>query len=210
MRGGSLLEYSSTQAKILEIGKKEFLVKGFKDASLRGIVKEAGFTQGAFYGYYKDKEALFHAIVAPVCDLFLAEFGQAQQAHFDLIPQNETKSTMELSKHYLNYFVNFMYDHYDVFKLVICCSEGTKYETFTHDIVELDVKRTSEYFDALKKRGKLEGTISPELQHIVTSAYFAAFFEMIIHDIPRGKALHLAQEISTFFESGWNGILRYL
>ena len=29
------------------------LAKGFKDASLRGIVKEAGFTQGAFYGYYQ-------------------------------------------------------------------------------------------------------------------------------------------------------------
>ena len=41
-------EYTETQRKILEVGKKEFLAKGFKDASLRGIVKEAGFTQGHF------------------------------------------------------------------------------------------------------------------------------------------------------------------
>ena len=41
-----MAEYTKTQQKILEIGKKEFLAKGFKDASLRGIVKEAGFTQG--------------------------------------------------------------------------------------------------------------------------------------------------------------------
>lgn len=50
-----VLGMSDTRSKILEIEKKEFLKHGFKDASLRGIVKEAGFTQGAFYGYYKDK-----------------------------------------------------------------------------------------------------------------------------------------------------------
>ena len=34
-----MTEYTETQKKILDIGKKEFLAKGFKDASLRGIVK---------------------------------------------------------------------------------------------------------------------------------------------------------------------------
>ena len=31
---------------------KEFLEKGFQGASLRQIVKKAGLTTGAFYGYY--------------------------------------------------------------------------------------------------------------------------------------------------------------
>ena len=53
----------STREKILEAGKKEFLEKGFRDASLRTIVKEAGVTTGAFYGYYKSKEDLFDALV---------------------------------------------------------------------------------------------------------------------------------------------------
>ena len=53
------MERAETQKKILEIGKKEFLEKGFKDASLNQIVAEAGFTKGAFYGYYPDKTALF-------------------------------------------------------------------------------------------------------------------------------------------------------
>ena len=53
------MERTETQRKILEIGKREFLKKGFKDASLNQIVAEAGFTKGAFYGYYPDKTALF-------------------------------------------------------------------------------------------------------------------------------------------------------
>jgi hypothetical protein len=38
-----MTECSATQNKILEIGKKEFLAKGFRGASLRGVVKEAGY-----------------------------------------------------------------------------------------------------------------------------------------------------------------------
>ena len=53
------MERTETQMKILEVGKREFLEKGFKDASLNRIVAEAGFTKGAFYGYYPDKAALF-------------------------------------------------------------------------------------------------------------------------------------------------------
>ena len=38
------MERAETQKKILEIGKKEFLEKGFKDASLNQIVAEAGLS----------------------------------------------------------------------------------------------------------------------------------------------------------------------
>ena len=42
---------------------QEFLEKGYKSASLRNIVKTAGVTTGAFYGYYNSKEDLFEALV---------------------------------------------------------------------------------------------------------------------------------------------------
>ena len=40
------MKISETQQKILKVGKREFLEKGFKDASLRKIVVEVGFTKG--------------------------------------------------------------------------------------------------------------------------------------------------------------------
>ena len=46
------MDDSITLQKILEAAKREFLEKGFKSASLRSIVKTAGVTTGAFYGYY--------------------------------------------------------------------------------------------------------------------------------------------------------------
>ena len=56
-------EESTTLQNILAAGKEEFLEKGFKSASLRNIVKTAGVTTGAFYGYFSGKEALFAALV---------------------------------------------------------------------------------------------------------------------------------------------------
>ena len=72
------LEESATQQKILEAAKQEFLEKGFQGASLRNIVKTAGVTTGAFYGYYSNKEALFAALVEEHAAAVMGCFMQAQ------------------------------------------------------------------------------------------------------------------------------------
>ncbi len=199
-----------TQKKILEIGKKEFLEKGFKDASLRGIVKEAGFTQGAFYGYYPDKEALFNALVSEVADGLVEQFKTAQQAHFDLMETGRTKDSRKLSTEYLRHFINYIYDHFDVFKLVICCSTGTKYENYIHDLVNLEVSATSKYYRMLQDMGKIRGHVGDELHHMITSAYFTAVFEMVVHDMNREQAMEYVAELAVFFNCGWEGLLKII
>ena len=59
---------TATLQKIHQVAIQEFLEKGFQGASLRNIVKEAGVTTGAFYGYYKSKEELFDALVKEHAD----------------------------------------------------------------------------------------------------------------------------------------------
>ncbi len=199
---------SETQEKILEVARKEFLERGFKDASLRGIVKEAGFTQGAFYGYYKDKESLFAAIVSEAADGLVEQFKKAQDAHFDLIEQENTKISRELSTLYLKNFVNYIYDNFDVFKLVICCSNGTRYENYIHNLVELEVGVAEKYYGILQDMGKIEGKVSPNLHHMITSAYFTAVFETVVHDMTRKEAEEYIKELAVFFNCGWDAVLK--
>ena len=47
-----------TLERILQAAMEEFSEKGFLGASLRQIVKRAGVTTGAFYGYFSSKETL--------------------------------------------------------------------------------------------------------------------------------------------------------
>ena len=194
---------------VLRCARREFLEKGFKDASLRAVVKEAGFTQGAFYGYYDSKEALFDALVSPAADGLLNQFKQAQQAHYELIPEDKAEQSRDLSTSYLNYFINYIYDHFDVFKLVICCSEGTRYANYVHELVELEVNQTEDYYRQLRQLGKLEGTVSRDLHHMITSAYFTAVFETVAHDMTREQAIGYVNELAVFFNCGWNGLLRF-
>ena len=65
---------TTTLDLILSAAMQEFLEKGFKSASLRNIVKKAGVTTGAFYGYYDSKEALFEALVGGAVRLLSTVF----------------------------------------------------------------------------------------------------------------------------------------
>ena len=52
------------------------------------------------------------------------------------------------------------------------------------------------------------GSMSRELHHMITSAYFSAVFETVIHDMSKENALIYIEELSKFFISGWKGLLR--
>ena len=199
---------TDTQQKILEVGKREFLEKGYQGASMRAVVKEAGFTQGAFYGYYASKEALFDALVSEAADGLVEQFKAAQEAHFDLIPEGRTADSRRLSTDYLRYFLGYIYDHFDAFKLILCCSAGTRYENYVHELVELEVGQAERYYAELERQGKIEGHISHELHHLITSAYFTAVFETVVHDMTRERAMEYIEELATFFNCGWEGLLR--
>ena len=136
------------------------------------------------------------------------QFKHAQEAHFDLIEKSETQFSRKLSTEYLQIFVNYIYDNFDAFKLVICRSAGTKYEHYIHDLVELEVSVAEKYYRLLRKQGKLEGTVSRELHHMITSAYFTAVFETVAHDMTRKKAREYVKELAVFFNCGWDGILK--
>ena len=70
---------SATLESIQRAAMQEFLDKGFQGASLRQIVKNAGVTTGAFYGYFSSKEALFNALVEPHAAALMGKFMEAQK-----------------------------------------------------------------------------------------------------------------------------------
>ena len=201
------MELTDTQKRILEVGKREFLEKGFKDASLRAIVKEAGFTKGAFYGYYNSKEALFDALVAPAADELIAQFKQAQQAHYELVTEDKAEQSQDLSTSYLNYFINYIYDHFDSFKLVICCSEGTRYANFPHDWVELLMKATSAYLAEAQRRGLCRNDVEPAELHILLSAFWTTIYEPFIHHFTWEQIEAHCRIVCGLFN--WHGALHF-
>ena len=204
-----MLKSDETKRHLLLIAKEEFLEKEFNNASVRNVAKKAGLTTGAIFRYYKTKEELFNALVAPAADTLIEHFKEAQKAHNDLISEQKTDRSIELSTDYLNQFIRYIYSNYDAFKLIICSSEGTKYDSYIHDLVELEVSQSELYFEKLRKLEKLEGKVSHELLYMITSAYFTAVFETIKMNMNEERAIEYVNELASFFNHGWMGLLNF-
>lgn len=196
-----------TLNKIQQAAIDEFLEKGFRGASLRQIVKHAGVTTGAFYGYFSSKEALFASIVEPHAQAIMANFMEAQLRFADL-PKNEQPSHMGIeSSSCIDWMVDYICEHRDPIKLLLSKAEGTSYENFVHNIVEVEVEYTLKYMDVLRELGYTVPRLDKTLYHIIASGMFGGIFEVVIHDIPKNQAMRDVGQLRAFYTAGWLALI---
>ena len=59
----------------------------------------------------------------------------------------------EASGDYVNWMVDYICEHREPVKLLLCRAEGTSYEHFIHNMVEVEVEYTLRYMDVLRRSG---------------------------------------------------------
>ena len=168
----------STLERIHLAAKREFLSKGFKSASLRNIVKSAGVTTGAFYGYYDSKEALFEALVGKQHDTILKVYCEAQENFARLPKEEQPKHMGDVSGACMREMLLYAYDNLEEFKLILCCSEGTRFENMIDKMVEVEIKGTHDYQEVLKQLGRPSPKLDSRLEHILITGMFNAFLSL--------------------------------
>ena len=196
-------ESRTTRDQIQRAAVREFLDKGFQGASLRQIVKNAGVTTGAFYGYFSSKEALFASIVEPHAAALMGRFMEAQTTFAEL-PEAEQPSHMGVeSSACVDWMVDYMYQHPEPMKLLIGRAEGTSYEHFVHRMVEVEVEYTEHYIQVLRNLGREVPVLDHQLCHIIASGMFNGIFEIVIHDMPKEQAMRYVDQLRDFYTAGW-------
>ena len=198
---------TATLEKIQQAALAEFLDKGFLGASLRQIVKNAGVTTGAFYGYFSSKEALFNAIVEPHAAALMGRFMEAQTTFAEL-PEKEQPEHMGLeSGRCVDWMVDYICAHREPVKLLLCCAEGTSYEHFVHNMVEVEVEYTQRYREVLRRLGRDIPGLDKSLCHIIASGMFNGIFEIVVHDMPRDQAMQDVDQLRAFYTAGWSKLM---
>ena len=144
----------TTLERIQEAAMTEFLDKGFLGASLRQIVKNAGVTTGAFYGYFSSKEALFASIVEPHAKALMGRFMEAQTSFAELPEEQQPEHMGIESSDCVHWMVDYICQHRQAVKLLLCRAEGTGYEQFIHNMVEVEVESTLRYMEVLRHLGR--------------------------------------------------------
>ena len=193
----------TTLENIQKAALTEFSEKGFLGASLRQIVKNAGVTTGAFYGYFSSKEALSAPIVEPHAAALMVRFMEAQTTFAELPEVEQTAHMGEESGAYVRWMVDYICQHREPVKLLLCRAEGTSYEHFVHNMVEVEVEYTLRYMEVLRRLGRDVPELSRSLCHIIASGMFNGLFEIVVHDMPREQALRDVEQFRGFYTGGW-------
>ena len=137
----------------------------------------------------------------------MAQYIKAQQTFAALPPKEQLLSMGDISGECMNWIVEYMYEQQDAFKLLLCCAEGTRYEQFIHQMAEIEVTYTHQFMNVLSQLGQPVREIDSQLEHILISGMFAAFFEIIIHDMPKEQATKYIKELREFYTAGWMKVM---
>lgn len=197
----------TTLEAIHTAAKAEFMEKGFKSASLRNIVKTAGVTTGAFYGYYDSKEKLFGALVGEQYDTFMGAFKKTIQEFHRMSPQKQIENLGTFSFECMHDMLLYAYNNLTEFKLLLCCSDGTHFSGMLDEMVEIEIKATHDFQKMLETIGQPSPQIDPQLEHILITGMFNTYFELIIHEIPIERAENYLSEMWDFYCAGWYKIM---
>lgn len=197
----------STLEKIHSAAKTEFLEKGYQRASLRNIVKNAGVTTGAFYGYYNSKKELFAALVDAPYHYLLSKYQQSLRSFEKLPPEKQPERMGSVGKECMQEMLIYMNRHKEIFHLILLCSEGTQYAALIDKLVTLEVEATEHYCEVLRSLGKTVPEIDKRLEHILVTGMMNAYFEIILHNMSREDAKRYLCELNDFYTAGWLKIM---
>ena len=193
---------AETKAKILESAKKEFLEKGFVNASLRTIAANAGLTTGAMYRHFKDKDALFCALVDQAIDFTTQTVMLADSSHHLDLDNLVSKEHFEQERESTNELLNFIFDNFDTFTLLLTKSAGSTHEHFQEEICELYTKNCEETFNWMYDNHISSKKVDTMTVHFIASTVINAFVEIITHKMSKETAMQYIDNIEAFTRYG--------
>ncbi len=194
--------------KIISAARKEFLDRGFEDASMRRIAADAGLTVSALYKHFPGKEEMFAALVQPVIDAFMVLYHQTEEEEFSAVDNLEEGHIWEDKKE-TQMVMEFIYDHLDEFVLIVTKSRGTAYASFIHEIARKEEETTLRYMDLLRERGIPVNKVDRQEFHLLVTANINAIFEAVRHNFTREEAMHYAKTLEDFWSQGWKQYFGY-
>ena len=199
---------------VLACAKKEFLEKGYTDASLRTIAQEAGTSTSSIYTRFKDKEGLFESIVGPAAAQMkemdrraIEEMGVPSLELMEHAAQEVQEAEMGqyTSRHQME-LLDFIYEHFEEFYLLINGAGGSRFASFLDELVQIEVDYTYKYMEVIGCETVKSGLVTEEFLHIIVTAYFNGMFEVVRHRMPKADAVKYIRLLNRYHMQGFSTV----
>ena len=169
------MQYLKDEIKnsIISAALNEFEEKGFSDASIRNIAKNAGIATGNLYRYFNGKEHLFNCIMEPVSERFTSLIFSDFKAGSNNLP---------VLADVVDQIMSFYEQYSREFMILLDKSEGSVYQNLKEDLINLIEKRVKA--DLMPKL-KDEGIIIAD--EFIFRVIAAMLIEGIVRIVKQGK-----------------------
>ena len=210
LQKGAVMPKDKTEnhEKIIAAAQKEFMTYGFKDASMRRIASECGMSASGLYKHFPSKEEMFSALVEPawqgLADMYLKSADEAHR----VLDTSDLSHVWESSGE-TAWIMEYVYEHFDAFKLIVCKAEGTRFENFLHDAAMLSEESTLAFMAQFRSKGKKLNDFRTKEFHLLITTYIDAVFQAVRHDFTKEEAFHYAETLDEFFTLSWKNFFGY-
>ena len=193
--------------RLLDCARAEFMEMGFQEASLRVIAARADTSTGSIYTRFKDKEGLFHALVDDTVGELLGLINKGQQAFADMPPREQSGTVFSYGPDLWEELLDYIYDHWDVFRLLVRCSDISCFDDMMRRITEIEEDYTNRFLRATGSDAVESGRLSPMMIHILSEAFYSGLFETVRHGMAKEEAAAYMRQLRRFFLHGWMDLL---
>lgn len=188
-----------THKAILLAARKEFIGKGFKEASMRNIAKDAGVGLSNIYNYFRNKDEIFLAIVKPAKDKLFAFVTEQHTTPMDFTacaPWGHHEESIE-------FYIQLIFEYKEEYRLLLYHAQGSSLENF-RDMLTDHITQVSYNFMALEKKYYPHVLkISDFFIHAMSSWMTSILGEIVTHKMNRQKIRDFFYEYFRFSFAGW-------
>ena len=171
---------------ILKAAIQEFCDNGYKSAAMRNIAEKAKIPTGLIYSYYKNKEALFDAVLHPVLYDWERVLTTDDEQHMG-------DEIYGLSKAEMDCLLN-LFEHRREFIILIDKSEGPKYEHEKDRFIQ-DIE------NHLNKHQK-DKSWDTVFVHIIANNFVDGLMQIMYHYKGKEWAIMILHKLSKMYLSG--------
>ena len=185
----------------------EFMEMGYQEASLRVIAAKAGTTTGSIYTRFRDKEGLFHALVDSTVEALIRWMLEGNDAFADRPAGEQRETVFSYRPELWQQLVDFIYDHWDVFRLLTRCTDIGCFEDLLNRMIDIEASYTRRFLETTGNDALESGRLTPMLLHMLSNAYYSGLFEIVRHDMAKDDAMRYVNRLRRFFTRGWADLL---
>ncbi|WP_409068494.1 TetR/AcrR family transcriptional regulator [Clostridium sp. FAM 1755] len=200
-----------TREKLLISAQSEFLKYGYDKASLRTICKNVGLTTGALYFFFDNKEELFESLVKKVAKSFkeiISIFVETEKENYKNILNGKYIDNPHCHIEHEKKFMRYMYTNKNAFILLTMKSQGSCYENYYNEVLQLVERSFSEFLELYNGKVSKNSHIIEYTIHCLISWRTHSYINVLNSDLTLHEALVQAEVIANYAIGGWRKIMK--